>query len=83
MASMRSARRPAETASSIGKPLDSPRRMLVVWIVIATLIALGGVIADLASGGRPDPPTLRAAATVLDGSWRFHTGDDPHVRGEA
>ena len=52
--------------------------MLVVWIVIVTLIALGGVIADLAIGGRPDPPTLRAAATLLDGAWRFHTGDDPH-----
>src|SRR5580765_6960578 len=75
---MRSATRPAEPASSIGKPVDSPRRMLVVWIVIVTLIALGGVIADLASGGRPEPPTLRAAATVLDASWRFHTGDDPH-----
>ncbi|HET9833571.1 MAG TPA: hypothetical protein VFP91_17745 [Vicinamibacterales bacterium] len=34
------------------------------------------VIADLAIGGRPDPPTLRAAATLLDGSWRFHIGDD-------
>jgi hypothetical protein len=29
--------------------------MLVVWIIIVTLIALGGVIADLAGGGRPDP----------------------------
>ena len=75
---MRSATRPAQPASSIGKPPNSPRRMLVVWIVIVTLIALGGVIADLASGGRPDPPTLRAAATLLDGAWRFHTGDDPH-----
>src|SRR5262249_39209875 len=28
-------------------------------------------------GGRPVPPTLRAAATLLDGAWRFHTGDDP------
>jgi hypothetical protein len=36
------------------------------------------VTADLARGGRPDPPALRAAATLLDGSWRFHTGDDPH-----
>jgi hypothetical protein len=35
------------------------------------------VVADLARGGRPDPPALRAAATLLDGSWRFHTGDDP------
>ncbi len=51
--------------------------MLVVWIVIVTVIALGGVSADLAIGGRPDPPALRAAATLLDGSWRFHTGDDP------
>jgi hypothetical protein len=75
---MRSATRPAQPASSIGKPPNSPRRMLVVWIVIVTLIALGGVIADLAGGGRPDPPTLRAAATLLDGAWRFHTGDDPH-----
>src|SRR5580765_1956564 len=75
---MRSATRPARPASSIGKPPNSPRRMLVVWIVIVTLIALGGVIVDLAGGGRPDPPTLRAAATLLDGAWRFHTGDDPH-----
>ena len=51
--------------------------MLEVWIVIVTLIVLGGVIADLARGGRPDPPALRAAATLLDGAWRFHTGDDP------
>ena len=78
MASMRSATRPAQPASSIGKPPNSPRRMLVVWIVIVTLIALGGVIAALARGGRPDPPTLRAAATLLDGAWRFQTGDDPH-----
>jgi hypothetical protein len=35
------------------------------------------LIAELARGGRPDPPELRAAATLLDGSWRFHTGDDP------
>ncbi|MDN5780664.1 MAG: glycoside hydrolase family 2 [Luteimonas sp.] len=44
---------------------------------MTTLIALIIVIADLASGGRPDPPALRAAATLLDGSWRFHAGDDP------
>jgi hypothetical protein len=40
-------------------------------------MALAIVIADLASGGRPDPPALRAAATLLDGAWRFHIGDDP------
>jgi len=39
---------------------------------------LGGVIAVLAIGGRPDPPILRAAAPLLDGAWRFHIGDDPH-----
>jgi hypothetical protein len=53
-------------------------RILVVWIVVVTLIALGAVIAVLAIGGRPDPPTLRAAAPLLDGAWRFHIGDDPH-----
>lgn len=52
--------------------------MLVAWIVIITFITLGGVIAILVRGGRPDPPRLRAAATLLDGAWRFHTGDDPH-----
>src|SRR5438552_12775722 len=74
---MRSATRPAEPASSIGKALNSPRRILVVWIVIVTLIALSGVIVVLAIGGRPDPPALRAVAPLLDGAWRFHIGDDP------
>src|SRR5215472_11542544 len=57
---------------------DATQRKLILGIVIATLLALAIVIADLARGGRPDPPELRAAATLLDGSWRFHTGDDPH-----
>jgi len=57
---------------------DATQRKLILGIIIATLLALAIVIADLASGGRPDPPALRAAATLLDGSWRFHTGDDPH-----
>ncbi len=74
---MRHAIRPPEPASSIGKAPNSLRRILVAWIVILTLIALGGVIAVLAIGGRPDPSTLRAAAPSLDGAWRFHTGDDP------
>ena len=52
------------------------QRTLIVGIVIATLIGLTITIADLASGGRPDPPALRAAATLLDGAWRFRTGDD-------
>jgi len=57
--------------------IDATQRKLIVGIVIATLMALAIVIADLASGGRPDPPTLRAAATLLDGAWRFRAGDDP------
>lgn len=57
--------------------VDPTQPKLIVAIVIATLVALVIVIADLASGGRPDPPKLRAAATLLDGSWRFHIGDDP------
>jgi hypothetical protein len=55
----------------------SSQRRLIVVIVIATLVTLAIVIADLATGGRPDPPELRAAATLLNGSWRFRTGDDP------
>ncbi len=58
--------------------IDATQRKQIVGIVIATLLTYAIVIADLAGGGRPDPPTLRAAATTLDGVWRFHTGDDPH-----
>ena len=53
-------------------------RRLSVWIVLATLLATAVGIGALARGGRGDPPSLRAAATLLDGGWRFHTGDDPH-----
>lgn len=67
-----------KSTSSTATSTDATQRKLIVGIVIGTLMALAIVIADLASGGRPDPPTLRAAATLLDGSWRFHTGDDPH-----
>jgi hypothetical protein len=49
---------------------------MIVGIVIATLLTCAAVIADLASGGRPDPPALRSAATLLAGAWRFHVGDD-------
>jgi len=58
--------------------IDATQRKLIAGIVLATLAALAIVIADLASGGRADPPALRAAATLLDGAWRFHTGDNPH-----
>jgi hypothetical protein len=57
---------------------ETTQRTLVIWIVMATLIALGVVAAVLDIGGRPDPPELRAAAPLLDGAWRFHLGDDPH-----
>jgi len=63
---------------STATPIDATQRKLIVGIVIATLMTLAIVIVDLASGGRPDPPTLRAASILLNGDWRFHTGDDPH-----
>ena len=53
------------------------QRRLIIGIVMATLTTFAIVIVDLAVGGRPDPPELRAAATLLDGPWKFHTGDDP------
>src|SRR5262245_56561319 len=63
--------------ASTPTPSDAMRRRLDVGIVLATLLTSAAVIADLAIGGRPDPPALRAAATTLDGAWRFHTGDEP------
>ena len=52
------------------------RRRLLVGIILATLLAAAIGIGALARGGRDDPPSLRAAATLLNGGWRFHTGDD-------
>lgn len=57
--------------------IDATQRKLIFGIAIATLAIWAIVIVDLARGGRPDPPILRAAATLLDGAWRFHTADDP------
>src|SRR4051812_19059934 len=74
---MSNATRPAPSASSIENELNSPTRILEVWIVIVSLMLLVAVVAVLAIGGRPDPPALRAAAPLLDGVWRFHVGDDP------
>jgi hypothetical protein len=62
-----------ETGSS------SSQRKLIIGVVFATLISWAIVIVDLATGGRADPPELRAAATLLDGAWRFRTGDDPRA----
>ena len=59
-------------------PIDATQRKLIAGILIATLAIYALLIADLARGGRPDPPALRSAAVTLDGPWRFHTGDDPH-----
>ena len=56
---------------------DTPRRRLLAGILLATALAAAIIIAALARGGRPDPSALRAEATLLDGAWRFHTGDDP------
>src|SRR5215510_9391406 len=64
--------------STAATSIDTTQRKLFVGIAIATLMTFAIVIVDLARGGRPDPPTLRAAATLLDGAWRFRIGDDPH-----
>ena len=57
------------------------QRRLLAGVALATLLALAATVVALALGGRPDPPALRAAATLLDGPWRFHTGDDPRWAG--
>lgn len=67
----------APAGPGFGNPRAAPSRILAVWIVILSLVALGGVAAVLAIGGRPDPSDLHAAVPPLDGAWRFHVGDDP------
>jgi len=64
---------PSTTAAA-----GTTQRRLMAGIVIVTLLTAVLMIADLATGGRPDPAPLRAASTLLDGPWRFHAGDDPH-----
>lgn len=49
----------------------SKRLMLSFYLV--ALVVTSVVVATLAIGGRPDPI---GPATVLDGAWRFHPGDD-------
>lgn len=58
--------------------IDATQRKLILGIALVSLLALAAVIADLATGGRPDPAALRAQAMLLDGTWQFHVGDDPH-----
>jgi hypothetical protein len=53
------------------------QRKLITGVIVAALLLFALVTADLWRGGGADPPSLRAAATLLDGAWRFHTGDDP------
>ena len=57
--------------------INATQRRLVIGIILVTLLAVAAAIASFARGGGPDPSPLRAAAILLDGSWRFHTGDDP------
>lgn len=66
-----------QSTSSKAPPIDPTQRKWFVGIIVATVVILAMVIADLAIGGRPDPSVLRSAATLLDGSWKFHIGDDP------
>lgn len=61
--------------------IHAAQRRRMIGIAIAALVGLAVAIADLATGGRPDPPALRAASTLLDGPWRFHVGDDPRWAG--
>ena len=58
--------------------IAATQRRLFAWIILATLLATAVGIGALALGGGVDPPSLRAAAILLDGDWRFRTGDDPH-----
>jgi len=60
----------------MGTPIDVAQRRLFIWIAVATLLMWAVAIVALERGGRPDPPSLRAAALLLDGPWRFHIGDD-------
>ena len=56
--------------SSMATSIDATQRKLMVAIVMATLLALAIVIADLASGGRPDPGTLARRGDTY-ARWRL------------
>src|SRR5262245_22407250 len=53
------------------------QRKLIFGIAIATALTFAAVTLDIALGGRPDPPSLRTAGTLVDGNWRFHIGHEP------
>ena len=72
---------PGPQMTSTTHAIGSPWRVLLIWIVAVTLIALGSVVAILAVGGQPDPSASRATATLLNGPWKFHAGDDPQWAG--
>lgn len=62
-------------AAPARRPVATQRRVTAA-ILLLTLVLLGFTLTDLALGGRADPPALRAAAALLDGPWRFRTGDN-------
>jgi hypothetical protein len=66
-----------QSLPSNARSTDATQRRLIAGIVLVALLTAVLMIVVLATGGRPDPAPLRAASTLLDGSWRFHTGDDP------
>jgi len=66
-----------ESTPSTAPAIDAAQRKLIAGIVLMTLLTAALMIVGLATGGRPDPAPLRAASTLLDGPWQFHTGDDP------
>lgn len=49
------------------------KRLRLSFCILAVIV-LGVVVAVIAIGGRPDPI---GPAVALDGSWRFHPGDNP------
>lgn len=74
---MASAQASSESASAHGAASGPPQRALAILILVLSLLAIAGVTAVIAIGGRPDPAGLRAVAPLLSDGWRFHTGDDP------
>lgn len=60
-----------------GAAHGTAHRALVIWILLVSVLAMAGVTAIVAIGGRPDPAALRATAPLLGDAWRFKVGDDP------